>query len=40
MCFDLSLFFLSLREPLLGYFKPDVLCIVLESEIGPNRKKV
>ncbi|XP_064009365.1 protein FAM234A [Pogoniulus pusillus] len=29
-----------MREPLLGYFKPDVLCIVLESEIGPNRKKV
>ncbi|NXG53990.1 F234A protein, partial [Psilopogon haemacephalus] len=28
------------REPLLGYFKPDVLGIVLESEIGPNRKKV
>ncbi|NXI44961.1 F234A protein, partial [Galbula dea] len=28
------------REPLLGYYKPDVLGIVLESEIGPNRKKV
>ncbi|NWI26208.1 F234A protein, partial [Sula dactylatra] len=29
-----------LSEPLLGYYKPDVLGIVLESEIGPNRKKV
>ncbi|KAK1203870.1 F234A protein, partial [Pygoscelis papua] len=28
------------REPLLGYYKPDVLGIILESEIGPNRKKV
>ncbi|NXH18527.1 F234A protein, partial [Bucco capensis] len=27
-------------EPLLGYYKPDVLGIVLESEAGPNRKKV
>ncbi|XP_061329341.1 protein FAM234A [Pezoporus flaviventris] len=27
-------------EPLLGYYKPNVLGIVLESEIGPNRKKV
>ncbi|NWU52884.1 F234A protein, partial [Dromas ardeola] len=27
-------------EPLLGYYKPDVLGIVLESGIGPNRKKV
>ncbi|NXY85192.1 F234A protein, partial [Alcedo cyanopectus] len=27
-------------EPLLGYYKPDVLGIVLESEIRPNRKKV
>ncbi|KFW12503.1 Protein ITFG3, partial [Eurypyga helias] len=27
-------------KPLLGYYKPDVLGIVLESEIGPNRKKV
>ncbi|NXO55450.1 F234A protein, partial [Aramus guarauna] len=27
-------------EPLLGYYKPDVPGIVLESEIGPNRKKV
>ncbi|NXJ01193.1 F234A protein, partial [Psophia crepitans] len=27
-------------EPLLGYYKPDVLGIVLESEMGPNRKKV
>uniref|UniRef100_A0A8C8E5S2 Family with sequence similarity 234 member A n=1 Tax=Otus sunia TaxID=257818 RepID=A0A8C8E5S2_9STRI len=27
-------------EPLLGYYKPDVLGIVLESEIGPNMKKV
>ncbi|NXS59678.1 F234A protein, partial [Brachypteracias leptosomus] len=27
-------------EPLLGYYKPDVLGIVLESENGPNRKKV
>ncbi|KFP71831.1 Protein ITFG3, partial [Acanthisitta chloris] len=30
----------ALRESLLGYYKPDVLGIVLESEIGPNRKKV
>ncbi|NWS53325.1 F234A protein, partial [Chunga burmeisteri] len=29
-----------LSEPLLGYYKPDVLGVVLESEIGPNRKKV
>ncbi|NXD31136.1 F234A protein, partial [Spelaeornis formosus] len=29
-----------LSEPLLGYYKPDVHGIVLESEIGPNRKKV
>ncbi|XP_035195728.1 protein FAM234A isoform X2 [Oxyura jamaicensis] len=29
-----------MSEPLLGYYKPDVLGIVLESEIGPNRKKV
>ncbi|NXE06878.1 F234A protein, partial [Lophotis ruficrista] len=29
-----------MREPLLGYYKPDVLGIVLESEVGPNRKKV
>ncbi|NXD94531.1 F234A protein, partial [Chaetorhynchus papuensis] len=29
-----------LSEPLLGYYKPDDLGIVLESEIGPNRKKV
>ncbi|NWS75335.1 F234A protein, partial [Crotophaga sulcirostris] len=29
-----------LSEPLLGYYTPDVLGIVLESEIGPNRKKV
>ncbi|XP_069726265.1 protein FAM234A [Phaenicophaeus curvirostris] len=29
-----------LSEPLLGYYRPDVLAIVLESEIGPNRKKV
>ncbi|NXG63665.1 F234A protein, partial [Hemiprocne comata] len=29
-----------LSEPLLGYYKPDVLGIVLESEIEPNRKKV
>ncbi|NXK77592.1 F234A protein, partial [Amazona guildingii] len=27
-------------EPLLGYYKPNVLGIVLESEIGPNMKKV
>ncbi|XP_026715200.1 protein FAM234A [Athene cunicularia] len=27
-------------EPLLGYYKPDVLGIVLETEIGPNMKKV
>ncbi|NXO06642.1 F234A protein, partial [Oriolus oriolus] len=30
----------ALSEPLLGYYKPDDLGIVLESEIGPNRKKV
>ncbi|NXB71393.1 F234A protein, partial [Donacobius atricapilla] len=30
----------ALSEPLLGYYKPDVHDIVLESEIGPNRKKV
>ncbi|NXI05034.1 F234A protein, partial [Pachycephala philippinensis] len=30
----------ALSEPLLGYYKPDVLGIVLESEIGPNKKKV
>ncbi|NWT89979.1 F234A protein, partial [Lanius ludovicianus] len=30
----------ALSEPLLGYYKPDVLGVVLESEIGPNRKKV
>ncbi|XP_009993786.1 PREDICTED: protein ITFG3 [Chaetura pelagica] len=29
-----------LSEPLLGYYKPDVLGLVLESEIEPNRKKV
>ncbi|NXG37642.1 F234A protein, partial [Dromaius novaehollandiae] len=29
-----------MSEPLLGYYKPDVLGIVLESEIGPNKKKV
>ncbi|NXL94239.1 F234A protein, partial [Alectura lathami] len=29
-----------MSEPLLGYYKPDVLGVVLESEIGPNRKKV
>ncbi|RLW01489.1 hypothetical protein DV515_00008027 [Chloebia gouldiae] len=29
-----------LSEPLLGYYKPDAHVIVLESEIGPNRKKV
>lgn len=40
VCYDLSLLFLSLSEPLLGYYKPDVLGIVLESETGPNRKKV
>uniref|UniRef100_A0A8C3JL44 Family with sequence similarity 234 member A n=1 Tax=Calidris pygmaea TaxID=425635 RepID=A0A8C3JL44_9CHAR len=27
------------RVPLLGYYKPDVLGIVLESEIGPDRKQ-
>lgn len=37
---DLSLLFLSLSEPLLGYYKPDDHGIVLESETGPNRKKV
>uniref|UniRef100_A0A8C5U0A5 Family with sequence similarity 234 member A n=1 Tax=Malurus cyaneus samueli TaxID=2593467 RepID=A0A8C5U0A5_9PASS len=36
---DVSLLFLSLSEPLLGYYKPDVLAVVLESEVGPNRKK-
>lgn len=35
-----SLLFLSLSEPLLGYYKPDAHGVVLESEIGPNRKKV
>ncbi|KFQ39999.1 Protein ITFG3, partial [Mesitornis unicolor] len=30
----------AVSEPLLGYYKPDVLGIVLESEIRPNRKKV
>ncbi|NXB03957.1 F234A protein, partial [Cnemophilus loriae] len=30
----------ALSEPLLGYYKPDDRGIVLESEIGPNRKKV
>ncbi|NWV68633.1 F234A protein, partial [Malurus elegans] len=30
----------ALSEPLLGYYKPDVLAVVLESEVGPNRKKV
>lgn len=30
----------ALSEPLLGYYKPDDHGIVLESEIGPNRKKV
>uniref|UniRef100_A0A8C3N5T1 FAM234A/B beta-propeller domain-containing protein n=1 Tax=Geospiza parvula TaxID=87175 RepID=A0A8C3N5T1_GEOPR len=29
-----------LSEPLLGYYKPDAHGVVLESEIGPNRKKV
>ncbi|NXC89135.1 F234A protein, partial [Cercotrichas coryphoeus] len=29
-----------LSEPLLGYYKPDDHGIILESEIGPNRKKV
>ncbi|CAN8192513.1 unnamed protein product [Coccothraustes coccothraustes] len=29
-----------LSEPLLGYYKPDARGIVLESEIGSNRKKV
>ncbi|NXF23852.1 F234A protein, partial [Rhodinocichla rosea] len=29
-----------LSEPLLGYYKPDARGVVLESEIGPNRKKV
>lgn len=37
---DVSLLFLSPSEPLLGYYKPDAHVIVLESEIGPNRKKV
>ncbi|KAJ7426774.1 protein FAM234A [Willisornis vidua] len=30
----------ALSEPLLGYYKPDILGIVLESETGPNKKKV
>ncbi|NXI32532.1 F234A protein, partial [Sterrhoptilus dennistouni] len=30
----------ALSEPLLGYYKPDVHGIVLESEVGLNRKKV
>ncbi|NXX28799.1 F234A protein, partial [Nicator chloris] len=30
----------ALSEPLLGYYKPDVHGIVLESEIAPHRKKV
>ncbi|NXA88207.1 F234A protein, partial [Melanocharis versteri] len=30
----------ALSEPLLGYYKPDDHGIVLESETGPNRKKV
>ncbi|XP_017922998.1 protein FAM234A [Manacus vitellinus] len=30
----------ALSKPLLGYYKPDVPGIVLESEIGPNKKKV
>ncbi|NWJ04487.1 F234A protein, partial [Crypturellus undulatus] len=29
-----------ISEPLLGYYKPDVLGIVFESDIGPNRKQV
>ncbi|NXL73626.1 F234A protein, partial [Leptocoma aspasia] len=29
-----------LSEPLLGYYKPDAHSIVLESEVGPDRKKV
>ncbi|NXG99593.1 F234A protein, partial [Loxia leucoptera] len=29
-----------LSEPLLGYYKPDARSVVLESEIGSNRKKV
>uniref|UniRef100_A0A8D0GVW5 FAM234A/B beta-propeller domain-containing protein n=1 Tax=Sphenodon punctatus TaxID=8508 RepID=A0A8D0GVW5_SPHPU len=29
-----------LSEPVLGYYRPDVLDIVIESEVGPNRKKV
>ncbi|NWY67514.1 F234A protein, partial [Erithacus rubecula] len=29
-----------LSEPLLGYYKPDDHGIILESEIGPNRKKI
>lgn len=39
-CVTTRPFFPSLSEPLLGYYKPDVLGIVLESKIGPNRKKV
>uniref|UniRef100_A0A8C0BEU3 Family with sequence similarity 234 member A n=1 Tax=Buteo japonicus TaxID=224669 RepID=A0A8C0BEU3_9AVES len=34
-----TLWTLNVSRPLLGYYKPDVLGIVLESEIGPNRKK-
>lgn len=39
-CVTIRPFFPSPSEPLLGYYKPSVLGIVLESEIGPNRKKV
>uniref|UniRef100_A0A8C9F5I6 Family with sequence similarity 234 member A n=1 Tax=Pavo cristatus TaxID=9049 RepID=A0A8C9F5I6_PAVCR len=35
-----TLWTLNVSRPLLGYYKPDVLDVVLESEIGPNRKKV
>uniref|UniRef100_A0A8C9F5A7 Family with sequence similarity 234 member A n=1 Tax=Pavo cristatus TaxID=9049 RepID=A0A8C9F5A7_PAVCR len=34
-----TLWTLNVSRPLLGYYKPDVLDVVLESEIGPNRKK-
>ncbi|XP_019395599.1 PREDICTED: protein FAM234A [Crocodylus porosus] len=29
-----------LSKPVLGYYKPDVLDVVLESTVGPNRKKI
>ncbi|NXA41568.1 F234A protein, partial [Eudromia elegans] len=29
-----------ISEPQLGYYKPDVLSIILETDVGPNGKKV